>query len=148
MNEFVVDYKSRNEKMLMLTLGGYFLLYGIYHFVKLVLANTFNLDFYLALIVIVAASVCVLRATLWAPKPLLRINQESLYVNMQGSKVYLAQWIDVREIAIGVSYLNIFETDGKKYFVDMSGLKYSDLKEAKAQIIEICESKKIAYRND
>ena len=40
------------------------------------------------------------------------------------------------------------ETDGKQYTVDISGLKYDDLKKVKSQIIEICESKSIPYKND
>lgn len=148
MNEFIVNYDNKSTKLFTLISAGYFIVLGIYTCVKLVMVNTLNFNFYTSLVAIVLAVTWILKATLWAPNPLFKLNTESLYVNMPGEKTFFAEWVSIREVAIGVSYLKILETDGKNYTVGLSGLKYADLKASKAQIIEACESKKIAYRND
>jgi len=113
------------------------------------LAGLYGLDFYLALAGAVLGMVLVLNATLWESKPIFKMNQESIYVNMPGQKnAYMVDWLSVKEVGIGLSYIKFSETDGKNYTVDISGLKYSDLKDVKSGVVEICESKNIPYRND
>lgn len=150
MNELVINYNSsKGKKLLSIIAGGYFVLYGIYVCVMQALAKIFALDFYLGLIGVVLGTILVLSVTLWASKPLFRMDSESIYVNMPGiNTVYQVNWIDVKEVAIGLNYLKFAETDGKDYTVQIGGLKYDDLKEVKSRIIELCEAKNIPYRND
>lgn len=150
MNEYVINYNgSKEAKVLSLVAGGYAVLFGLYLAISQALNNTFTFDFFAALILVVLGAILILNVTVWASRPIFVMNLERIYVKMPDQKsVYQAQWINIREIALGVSYLKMLETDGKQYTVDISGLKYSDLKKVKSQIIEICESKSIRYKND
>lgn len=150
MNELEIDYnKSKGKNVFLVVVGGYFTLYGIYSCVMQVLANTFGLNFYLALAGAILGAILVLSTTVWTPKPIFRMNAESVYVNMPGiNSIYQVDWINVKEVGIGLNYLKFAETDGKNYTVQIGGLKYDDLKEVKSRIIELCESKNIPYHND
>ena len=150
MKELSINYNySKTKNILFLILGGYISLYGVYQCIALALADSINVNFYFALILIVLGVILLLSITLWAPKPIFILNSISLYVYMIDKKTtYQSDWTNVREVGIGISYLKMLETDGKGYTIDLSALKYSDLKEAKAQVIEICESKNIPYKND
>lgn len=150
MNEYVINYNdSKSQKTLFFIVGGYAILLGLYQSVMQALANTFTFDFFAALVLVVLGAILILNATVWAARPIFIMNSDSIYVKMPNQKsVYKAEWISIREIALGISYLKMLETDGKQYTVDISGLKYDDLKKVKSQIIEICESKSIPYKND
>lgn len=150
MNEYVINYNdSKSQKTLSFIIGGYAVLYGLYQSVMQALNNTFTFDFFAALALIVFGVILILNVTVWAVRPIFIMNSDRIYVKMPDQKsVYRAEWISIREIALGVSYLKMLETDGKQYTVDISGLKYNDLKNVKSQIIEICESKNIPYKND
>lgn len=150
MNEYVINYNdSKSQKTLFFIVGGYAILLGLYQSVMQALANTFTFDFFAALVLVVLGAILILNATIWAARPIFIMNSDNIYVKMPNQKsVYKAEWISIREIALGISYLKMLETDGKQYTVDISGLKYDDLKKVKSQIIEICESKSIPYKND
>lgn len=150
MNELIINYNySKSQKILSLIIGGYVALYGLYQCVMLALANAFTVDFYLALAAVVLGAILILNVTLWAAKPIFRMNSDMLYAHVPQQKTtYQSEWINIREVGIGVSYLKMLETDGKEYSVDLNGLKYSDLKDVKSRVIELCESKNIPYRND
>lgn len=150
MNEYVINYNdSKSQKILSLIVGGYAVLLGFYQAIVQALNNTFTFDFFTALVLIILGIILILNVTVWAARPIFIMNLESIYVKMPDQKsVYKAEWISIREISLGVSYLKMAETDGKQYTVDISGLKYDDLKKVKSQIIEICESKSIPYKND
>jgi hypothetical protein len=91
----------------------------------------------------------ILYAVIWSKKHLIKIDNESIFVNMPSLKsVYTAEWIAVKAIAIGINSLRISETDGKDYLVSLGDLKYNDLKKVKGFIIEMCEAKRIPYRNE
>lgn len=150
MNEYIINYNdSKSQRILSFVVGGYAVLYGLYQSVMQALNNTFTFDFFAAVILIVLGVILILNVTVWAARPIFIMNLDRIYVKMPDQKaVYKAEWISIREIALGVSYLKMSETDGKQYTVDISGLKYDDLKKVKSQIIEICESKSIPYKND
>ncbi|SHF19314.1 hypothetical protein [Dysgonomonas macrotermitis] len=150
MNEIIINYNdSKAQKTLLLIVGGYIALFGLYICVKQAISNVFLFDFYAGLLAIVLGIVLVLNVTIWASKPVLKLNSESIYVKMPEQKAaYLSEWINIKEVAFGISYLKMSETDGKIYTVDISGLKYNDLKSIKSKVVELCESKNIPYKND
>lgn len=150
MNNIIINYNESKTKDLLLTIiGGYVSLFGLYESVKLAIDKSYSLDFYLSLVALVLGVVLVLCGAIWNSKPIFKLDSEQLYVKMPNQKsTYTTPWINVKEVGIGISYLKLSETDGKIYTVDISGLKYSDLKIVKSQIIEYCESKNIPYRND
>lgn len=150
MNELVINYhSSKTQKILLLIVGGYVALFGLYQCVMYALSNSFAGDFFMMLAAVVLGVILILNVTLWAPKPILVMNVDSLYINMPNQKgSYQSEWVNVAEISIGVSYLKFSEVDSKTYNIDLSELKYSDLREVKSRVIEICESKNIPYKND
>lgn len=150
MNELVINYhSSKAHKILLLLVGGYITLFGLYQCVMYALANSFAGDFYMMLGVVVLGVILILNATLWAPKPILIMSAASLYINLPNQKgAYLTEWENITEISIGLSYLKVSESDNKTYNIDLSELKYSDLREVKSRIIELCEAKSISYKND
>ncbi len=150
MGELVINYNnSKSQKFLCLIAGGYIALFGLYRCVDLAISNLLTFDFYLALIAIILGAILILNVTIWAAKPILKLNTDSIYIKMPDQKTtYLSEWINIKDIAFGISYLKIAETDGKTYTVDISALKYNDLKTVKGRIVELCESKNISYKND
>lgn len=150
MGELIIDYNnSKLQKFLSLIVGGYSALFGLYICVKLAMSNTLAFDFYAGLAVVVLGIILILNVTVWAAKPILKIDANAVYVKMPDQKsVYLSEWINIKEVAFGISYLKMAETDGKTYTVDISGLKYNDLKNVKSLIVELCEAKNIPYKND
>lgn len=150
MNEYVVNYNdSKSQKILSLVVGAYAALFGLYLAVLESLKNVFGFDFFAALLLVILGAILILNVTIWAARPIFVMSMDNIYVKMPNQKsVYKSDWINIREVAFGVSYLKMLETDGKQYSVDISGLKYVDLKNVKSQIIEICESKNIPYKND
>lgn len=150
MGELIINYnKSKSQKFLSLIAGGYMVLFGLYRSLDLAINNEFTFDFYIGLAAIVLGAILVLNVTVWAAKPILELNSDFIYVKMPDQKsIYRSEWIAIKEVSFGVSYLKMDETDGKSYNVDISGLKYSDLKIVKSRIVEICESKNIPYKND
>lgn len=151
MKELSINYNfSKTRKIIFLTIGGYLLLYGLFQCISLAIAaDPIDVNFYLALVVAILGVLLMSNFTIWASKPTLILNSVSLYVHMISKKeTYQSMWTNVREVSIGVSYLKMFETDGKEYNIDLSDFKYVDVKEIKSQVVEICESKNIPYKND
>lgn len=150
MDELVINYnQSKSNQVFCVIIGTYIVLFGLYGAIKLALGNLFDLDFYLNVIAIVLGLILILRVTLWKSKPILQLDSNSLFVRMPEEKTtYQSKWLNIKEIAFGISYLKILETDGKIYNVDISSLKYNDLKNVKSQIMEYCETKNIPYKND
>lgn len=148
MNELEINYNgSKGRKIFLIIAGCYFVLYGIYACVMQI--DNIGLGFYLSLAVAVLGAVLILSVTVWASKPLFKIDSESVYVSMPGTNsIYTVEWINVKSVGIGLNYLKFAETDGKDYSVQIGGLKYDDLKEVKSRVIELCEAKNIPYQND
>lgn len=150
MDEVVIDYRyNRGQKRLSLIVGIYVILFGGLHAILLAMDGVYDVYFYLAILAVLVGLVSILSVTLFAAKPVFRMNQEMIYSNV-GAKpvVFRTDWTNVKNVAIGLSYLRITETGGKEYNVDLSGLKYVDLKDIKSRIIEYCEAKLISYQND
>lgn len=150
MNQIVINYNnSKSQKTLGLLVGGYATFFGLYQAILQALSGTYTFNFFAAVILIILGTILILNATVWTAQPILSINSDSVYVKMPNQKiVYKSDWVNIREVALGISYLKMSETDGKQYTVDISGLKYEDLKNVKSLIIEFCESKSIPYKND
>lgn len=150
MDEIIIDYKkNKTQKILSIIVGGYIILFGGYHASLLATADTFNFDFYIAIIAILLGLILILKVTLFAPKPVFRMNSEMIFSNVASKPVvFKTNWENIKNVAIGLSYLRVTEVGGKEYNVDLSELKYADMKDIKSRIIEYCEAKLISYQND
>jgi len=150
MDEIIIDYKkNRGQKVLSIIIGVYIVLFGGYHGVILAADNRFDVNFYLAVVAVVLGIILILKVTLFAPKPVFRMNSEMIYSNVASKPtVFKTNWGNIKNVAIGLSYLRITETGEKEYNVGLSELKYADMKDIKSRIIEYCEAKLISYQND
>lgn len=150
MNEVIINYKyNKGQKILSVVVGIYTVLYGAYHSIMLAMDSVYNVNFYLGIAAVVAGLALILNVTLFAPKPVFIMNQEMIYSNVAAKPtVFKTNWNTIKNVAIGLSYLRITETGDKEYNVDLSGLKYTDLKDIKSRVIEYCEAKMISYQND
>ena len=125
----------------------FYAIIGFYISIKQALGNAYGFIFYIGLIMIIIATVLILSVTLWKAKPLVEIDAMNIIVNLSGQKsVPTIEWFAVRELGIGISNVKI-STDKKIYDVELSSLKYSDIKSIKTYLMELCESKGIPYHN-
>ena len=76
------------------------------------------------------------------------MNNEFIEVNLPQKDVLRKEWNEIRDVGIGISYVTLKDVNSKQYDVDLSLLKYSDLKDVKSKIIEICENKNIPFKNN
>lgn len=150
MKEIIINNdNARGNKFFPLIAGIYITFYGLYQAVIQILAEGLNFNAYLALTTLVLGIIAIVSIKLRSSKPILILNTDSIYIHSTSKRTnYNSEWIKIKEIAIGISYLKMSETDGKTYDIDLSDFKYYDLKLIKNSIIEFCESKNIPYKND
>lgn len=150
MNELLIDYgTAKSKRMTYIVIGAYLALFCLYFCITEGVAGQFSVLFFCALVGIVLASILVLGNSLWLQAPVLKIDNEFIASNPSGQKGITVSWTSVSRVNIGVSYI-VFNVNGgtKQQKIDLSSIYYSDIKEAKAKIIEICEYKNIPYLND
>ncbi|NDV77898.1 hypothetical protein [Dysgonomonas sp. 511] len=140
---------SNSQRATMAVLASYFALFGCYVAVLQLIAKSYNILFFGALILFVLALFLVLKNTAWKPAPVLEIDTNKIESNLPGKKKISVEWVNVSKVNIGTSYF-VFLTNGeqKQRDMDLSDLRFSDLKTAKSKIIELCEHKNIPYHND
>lgn len=150
MNELLIDYGTpKGKRMTNIIIGAYLTLFCLYFCIIEGVAGRFSLLFFFSLAGVILASILVLSNSLWTQAPVLRIDNELIASNPSGQKGITVSWTSVSRVNIGVSYI-IFNVNGgtKQQKMDLSSIYYSDIKDAKAKIIEICEYKNIPYLND
>jgi len=149
MNELSIDYSLKGFlKYLAITVSGYSTIFGIYLCITQVLIPNYNYLFYCSLVLTVLSVVLLLSVTLWSDKPLLVINFEYITANIPGQSKTEIEWAKVTELGLGVSYLSFKTIDSKQHEIDLSTLRYNDLKNIKSKLIELCETKSIPFRNN
>ncbi|MDR1809616.1 MAG: hypothetical protein LBR34_04325 [Prevotella sp.] len=88
----------------------------------------------------------VLSLTLCRSKPIASISTESLWFNIGRKMIY--SWDNITGIGIGIASLTIENVGAKPVLINLETIRYNEIKMLKSRIIEICEAKKIPYRND
>lgn len=150
MNELLIDYgMPKGKRMTTIVVGSYFALFSLYFCVTEGIVERFSVLFVCALVGLVLAAVLVLGNTLWLQEAVLKIDNEVVKSNPPKQKGITVSWTSVSRVNIGVSYI-VFSVNGgvKQQKIDLSSIYYSDIKEVKAKIIELCEYKNIPYLND
>jgi len=149
MNEFVISYnKSKSGQVIGLLAGAYLTIFFLYYVIIKIMASLFDFTFYLYALGAILGIFLVLQNTLLKNKFFLRIDNNSLSLNIPSQSNSLIEWTNVSQVNLGVSYV-IFLLNGQKQMkVDLSALTYNDLKNTKSKIIEVCEYKNIPYKND
>lgn len=149
MDEFYVDYNNKKglQKYFHLIFAIYAAVLGLCLCVNQALVDNYSIVFVSTILLSVLSIILVLNILVWHPKPLLCIDHQQLSFNFPGQKPYTFNWDEVKDINIGISTL-IVETSSKKIKIDVSSLVYSDLKNMKAKLVEMCENKNISFRNN
>lgn len=148
MDELKIDYSSKGFiKTFSLLFAGYSTLFGLYLSIKDALIKNYSIIFFCSLVLIILAIIVILYFTLWQSKPLLILNNNHINVNILDQKKSTITWDDVVEVSIGISSFIFVLKNKKRISIDLSVLKYKDLKQSKTRIIELCEEKEIPFHN-
>jgi hypothetical protein len=111
-------------------------------------ASRYSPLFYLAIAALVLAVFTILSVTIWLPKPIITISAESLTPNLPNqSSLKPISWNEVLDVNIGLNFFKITLKSNKSVNIDLSSLRYSDLKDVKSKVVEFCEAKDIPYKN-
>lgn len=151
MDELVINYNgvSKNKRIANSIVGIYLALFTLYFSIIEGIANRYGILFFCALIGFILAAILILSNTLWVSGATLSIDSNIINSNLPGQTKTSIDWINVSSVNIGVSYI-VFSLNGgqKQRKIDLSGLKYDDVKTVKSKIVEACEYKNIPYHND
>ncbi len=149
MNELVIEDKFPNLQRLATLFSATFLgLWSFYTSFSEVLASRYSTLFYIGIIGLIVAVFSIFSVTIWLPKPLFVINSESIAPNLADqTNLKPIFWSDVADVNIGLNFLKIDLKNAKTVNIDLSSLRYVDLKSVKSSIMEYCEAKQIPYKN-
>lgn len=149
MNELIIQTKLPHFQKTTATISSLLLIVGsfIVLITKLV-DSLYDIPFYTGLVCLIVGIISLLAFTVWLPKPAITINLEGLYPNLSDqSSLKPIIWDEVENVNIGLNFLQIILKVNKTVNIDLSNLRYNDLKNIKTKVIEICENKNISYRN-
>lgn len=122
--------------------------WGIYTSFTEVFASRYSILFYFAIAGLLLAVFTILSVTVWLPKPVFVISSESILPNLPNqSGLRPILWDDILDVNIGLNFLKVSLKSNKNVNMDLSSLRYSDLKDIKSKLIELCEAKNIPYKN-
>ncbi len=150
MNELDVNYGvSQSKKLLNIIIGVYLAGFTLYFSIIEGVANRFDILFFCAMIGFVLAVMLILFNTLWLPDSLLKIDSNTIIINLPKQNKVIVDWANVSQVNIGVSYV-VFLINGaqKQRKLDLSSFVYEDVRQVKSKVIELCEYKNIPYHND
>ncbi len=150
MNELDVNYGvSQSKKLLNIIIGVYLAGFTLYFSIIEGVANRFDILFFCAMIGFVLAVMLILFNTLWLPNSLLKIDSNTIIINLPKQNKVIVDWANVSQVNIGVSYV-VFLINGaqKQRKLDLSSFVYEDVRQVKSKVIELCEYKNIPYHND
>lgn len=148
MNEFSINYSPKRKiDFYYLAFTIYGIIIGLITCIKEVLIKNYSIIFYCSSVFIVLGIILLLYMLKSKPKPVVIINNESLNFNFSTDKPYFYLWKDIKKVGIGVSSFSIETYNSGTSSIDVSKLIYSDLKNTKGKIIEVCENKNIPFSN-
>jgi len=150
MNELIINYSdSKSKKLTSIIIGAYFTVFCMYFLILEWLAHRYAMLFFFSLIGALFGIAIIVRYTLLASRPVIKIDNTGIYPNLPVEKNQIPiEWAAVTEMNIGVSYLVFILNGQKQQRIDLSYLLYKDMKEVKSKVMEICEFKNIPYKND
>lgn len=149
MDQFIINYseKSKNTKLFNLIVRVLILVVFAFFCISEVVANTYSLRFYLALIGVVISLVLLLMDLFAGNGDILKIDVNTVEFYTSKPKLII-DWANISKVNIGPSYIT-FQMNGlKEVKLNLSNIMYDDVKRVKSKIIELCEYKNIPYQND
>lgn len=149
MNELLINYTlSKNIKMLGIIVGGYLIGVSAGLAISQALDKKLAFFFFAGIIGIILGLIMILSVTSWQKKPMIKIDNDQFHIYLPKQRIDGAIfWENVTQLGIGLSYLTMQTNTGKNYKIDLENLKYSDLRDVKTKLIEVCEAKNIPYSN-
>lgn len=151
MDELEINYSgvSKTKKVVNIITGAFLCGFTLYFCIAEGIANRFGVLFFCALAGFILSVILLFNNTLWLPKPILKINSNTITANLPKQDEVILDWTSVSRVNIGVSYV-VFLVNGEKKQrkLDLSMLIYNDMKTVKSKITELCEYKNIPYQND
>lgn len=151
MNEFIVTgNKSKAARILAIVSGGYFTVFCLYFLIMELMAtpSRFELLFFASLIGALLGITLLLRGILSRSGALVTIDSNTINVHLPKRDPVIIEWVNVSEATFGVSYVVFLLNGQKEQRIDLSHLVYTDMRNTKNKIIELCEHKNIPYKND
>lgn len=150
MDELLINYGiSKSKKITNIIFGCYLAIFCLFFIISEGVAERFSILFFCSLVGFILSVIVLLGNTLWLPGPSLKIDINTIESNPKGKSGLKIDWAKVSSVNIGISYINFSVNGGlKEQKLDLAYLTYDDLKNAKSKIIEGCEYKNIAYKND
>lgn len=150
MNELTITHKLPTFQSTVAIVGG--LLLSIYSFIFAInkaLLPMFDTAFFAALIGFCTGICLVLAFTIWQPNPIFTVNSEGIIPRLPNQRRLKAiTWNEISEVNVGLYFLSIKLINEKPAInIDLSEMKYSDIKQLKTKIIEGCEGRNIPYQN-
>lgn len=149
MNELKIHYTISSKIKIVAIIAAIFLL-GISLLISIpeALKQHFEIYFFIGIAGILIACLLLLTVTVWQPKPMIIIDNDEFYMHLPLQKMQgTISWKEVKHIAFGLDMLVLTTQSDKHYDIKLGNLKYVDLHNLKARIMEICELKSIAYNN-
>jgi hypothetical protein len=149
MDIFEIDYSSSKGIKQYFPLAGsaYAAVLSLIFCIRNAFSGIYDLWFYCFLLLLVLSAIAILALTLRHRKPLVCITPQVLKFHIDHYKTQY-DWDSIREINIGVSSFKIGNINGKVENINLEAIRYIDLKMLKSKIVELCEAKRIPYKND
>ena len=149
MNDLIIQNKLPKLQQFSLFVCAAFLgIWSIYVGFTQMLASQYSILFYVSVAGLLVSVFSILTATAWTPKPVFTLTLEGITPNLPNqSSLKSVLWGEMTNVNIGLNFLKITLKSNKTVNIDLSSLRYSDLKDLKSKIVELCESKDIPYSN-
>ncbi|MDR1809466.1 MAG: hypothetical protein LBR34_03555 [Prevotella sp.] len=147
---FEIDYfhVKTTRRNIVLAVLLYAAVVGLAGIFQHLLTGVLDAWFYVFAGLVLLSAAALLALTLFKPAPLIYVTGETMRFGIDRKISY--RWENIKEVSIGISSLKIELTGaggGKTGYIDLGKIKYNDIKALKSRIIEICEHRKIPFRN-
>ena len=148
MNDLIIKYSiPQRIKVTTLLVSAFLTVLAFGLAIVEALNNRFAFYFFVGLAGIIIGILGALSVTIWLSELRIEINGNDLIIKLPKQRINgLISWENVSQIGIGLSMITITAGD-KNYKIDFGNLKYNDLRDIKTKLIEVCESKNIAFSN-
>ncbi|MBP1616256.1 MAG: hypothetical protein H6Q14_83 [Bacteroidetes bacterium] len=149
MNDLIIKNKfPKLQQLASFACAGCLAVWSVYISFAEVFASRYSVLFYLAVGGLVLAVFTILSVTIWLPRPIFTISAEGLIPNLPNqSSLKPISWDEILDVNIGLNFFKITLKSSKNVNIDLSSIRYSDLKDIKSKVVEFCEAKDIPYKN-
>lgn len=149
MDELIIGKKDhKSARMYRWVAGAFFTGYYLYMLINEIIIKSYGISFFIYAIGLCLGAILLFMNLFYAKNQMLKISNSEVNMNLDTQK-FMFEWTSVSTVSVGINYI-IFALNGgqKQQRLDLSNFTYTDLKNVKSKVFEICEQKNIAYKND